>query len=153
MTNKTVRTKYKELLIEEFVDASHLWKKSLKHTNDLILHLNLKLSRDYSTLSYDEYCQKSEKVITDYLECVSFSNLFCICADEIHKENPKLNLLFETKEYQRVYDKTKNTLVQKKTSSLEKDIHKSCTFEVIRNLIPDEFHNLENSLESMYLEL
>ncbi|MDG1950804.1 MAG: hypothetical protein P8J32_08395 [bacterium] len=146
-----IRDKYQELLFEEFVDAPKLWRVSLKLTNSLIDHLNLLTNQQHKQHTYDEFCSNSIKVISAHLEKLSFHNLYKVEECDVHSANPELASFVNERSYHRLYKEASDEVIKSRILCLEKAIHKACSLDVIKQLAGDQYHELENSIERVYL--
>lgn len=151
ISENQIRAQYKELLLEEFVDAPKLWRVSLGLTNSLIDHLNLITNQKHPHYSYDVYCQHSVDVISEHLEGFSFHEMYSVDKCDVHLINPRLADLFKSRDYNRLYKEASNELIKGRILCLEKAIHKACSFSVIKELAGDQYQELENSLDRVYI--
>ena len=151
ISKNQIRTKYQELLLEEFVDAPKLWRASLNLTNSLIDHLNLISNKQHKHYSYNEFCVNSIQVITNYLDNFLFDELYRVEECDVHSINPLLAKLFKTRDYNRLYQKASEELIKDRILCLEKDVHKACSFDVIKRLAGKQYQEFENSFERVYL--
>jgi hypothetical protein len=146
-----VRTKYRKLLLEEFVEEYHLWDESVKRVNILISHINTTTGKELSTITYDEFCQNTEARIHEYLDSMQFANIFKVELSDVRNIYPTISLLGETQEYKKMYNKISSDIVKFRISSLESKIHEHCIFSMLKELTQDDFPLLENSLRQEYL--